>query len=217
MATAKKTTEQKKEYKTLWEALIEARHIIATTSMKKEGRNDFSKYDYFTPSQVHNLVEDACYKTGLFASFQLKRDELGVYGLLSVVHAASGEREDFMFATEIADIKGTNGAQKLGGTITYAERYAKSSVFGITDNNLDLDAQADKAPKQQPKPTNTKPASSKEEQFVAYIAKQGGLTDALKVQIKKASGTWDAKTIKELIVKSGVKTIKPEDVDAILS
>jgi len=205
-------TTQKKTTNVL-AALAEARAIISNTKMKKGGRNSYSNYDYFTPDQVHKLVEDACQKTGLVTTFQLRKDELGYYGELSLYGIESNDERSFEFRTDVPEIKATNASQKLGGMMTYTERYAKMSVFGIVDNNLDFDSQDNRA-KEKPKTTNTKPESSKEEQFVAYIKKQGGLTDALKAQLKKAP--WDATKLKELVKQSGVKTIKDSDVDAVL-
>lgn len=198
------------------QALAEARKEISSTKMKKAGRNTYSNYDYFTPDQVHKLVEDASQKANIVTTFELKKDELGYYGALHLYHIDSDTERSFEFRTDVPDIKATNASQKLGGMMTYTERYAKMSVFGIVDNNLDFDSQ-DNREKKAPAPTNTKQPASKEDAFKNYIVKQGGLTDAVKEQIKKASSLWDADTIKKLVKESGVKTIKDSDVDGILS
>ena len=39
-----------KNVKTILERLAEARKIIRGTKVKKLGHNDYSKYDYFTPT-----------------------------------------------------------------------------------------------------------------------------------------------------------------------
>lgn len=193
MSTAKTTKpaakSTPKKFKNIWEALIEARHIVSTTDVEKEGENKFAKYKYFTPSQVHSLVENACYKTGLFAGFQLLKEDDSVYGLLTVVHAETGDAQEFKYITDIADIKGANSSQKLGGTLTYAERYAKSSVFGITDNNLDLDAQTDK-PKTTPPPQKPAPSiwESKREIFITTAAKEAADSNKTNLISPKLSG-----------------------------
>lgn len=209
----------KKKTDNIWEALIEARHICSTTSVKKEGRNAFAKYDYFTPSQVHNIVENACYQTGLFAGFELLKEESVIYGVLTIVHSASKEERAFKFVTDIADIKGANSAQNLGGTLTYAERYAKSSVFGITDNNLDIDNLTDsKTSEVKPKPTPTPPQNkdkswddmkavfiSKAKKEAENFNKTEAMTRGLATLIEKAQKTYGAtgKQVMEALKEAG--------------
>ncbi len=208
MATTKKTTN-------VFQALAEARATISKTPMKKGGKNSYSNYDYFTPDQVHKLVEDACQQAKLLTTFQLRKDELGYFGELTLNHLDSDGSMTFEFRTDVPEIKATNASQKLGGMMTYTERYAKMSVFGIVDNNLDFDSQ-DNRPKQAPKPVNTKKESSNEDKFVNYLKKQGGLTDAVKKQIVAANKAWGTDKVKELIKQTGVKTIKDSDVDELL-
>lgn len=119
--------------------LAKARKIIASTEMIKEGVNKYSDYKYFTPSQVHKLVEDACQQSNILATFQLLIDGDGYFGQMDVFSIESGESMQFIVRTDVPDIKGTNIAQKIGGAMTYTERYMKQIIFGITDNNLDLD------------------------------------------------------------------------------
>lgn len=203
--------------KNVLKALSEARKAISETKMKKEGKNKFSNYDYFTPSQVHKLVEDACQKTNLLAKFDLDKDELGYFGELIVYHLESTEHLSFKLVTDVPDIKATNASQKLGGMMTYTERYLKSSAFGIVDNNLDFDAQ-DNRPKATPQVAPKAPDKSKEETFTAYVAKQGGMTNELKGMIAKAKASgWDLEKVWGLIEASGVKTIKKTDLDGLFN
>jgi len=116
-----------------------AKAEIKNSPLKKEGRNDFSKYDYFTPSQIEHLVSLACQNNDLLPIFDLVRNELGVFGKLTIYDTTSGESLSVQMATAIPEIKATNIAQQLGGCVTYTERYLKMSVFGITDNKLDFD------------------------------------------------------------------------------
>ena len=132
--------------KNLIKKLNEARVIIATTDKKKDGRNTFSNYNYFTPDQVKSLVDVACSKVGIVPVFELKRNELGVYGIITLYDMDSDETMITEMSSAIPDIKATNIAQQLGGAMTYTERYMKMSLFGITDNNLDFDSQ-DNRPK----------------------------------------------------------------------
>lgn len=124
---------------TIYEKLANAKQQIANTKMEKQGKNDFSKYSYFTPEQVSILVQKACDSCGLITLFSLKRNEFGEYGVLKVVDIETGESVEVEWATAIPEIKATNVAQQIWGCMTYTERYLKMSLFGIIDNNLDFD------------------------------------------------------------------------------
>ncbi len=143
--------------KELLNKLAAAKAEIKATKLKKEGKNTYSNYEYFTPSQIEFLVASACHNNKLLTSFDLIRNELGVYGRLTVYDLESGKSLSTEMASAIPEIKATNTAQQLGGCVTYTERYLKMSLFGITDNQLDFDTTentkkqnetATKAPKQ---------------------------------------------------------------------
>lgn len=134
----------------LIQKLAKAKAEIKATKLKKEGRNSFSNYDYFTPSQIEHLVQTVCESNNLLTKFDLERNALGVTGKLTIYNCDSEESISFEMATAIPEIKATNIAQQLGGCVTYTERYLKMSAFGITDSNLDFDAS--KETKQTEKP-----------------------------------------------------------------
>ena len=123
----------------LTEKLANAKREIKETKLKKEGKNTFSNYAYFTPSQIELLVQQACFNNRMVTKFDLVRDALGVYGTLTIFDLDSDDNIVFTMASAIPEIKATNIAQQLGGCVTYTERYLKTSAFGITDNNLDFD------------------------------------------------------------------------------
>lgn len=130
----------------LIQKIANAKKQIKETKIKKEGKNDFAKYAYFTPSQTEQLVNDVCESNGLLVKFDLIRNELGVYGRLTIFDCDSDEQLHYEMATAIPEIKATNIAQQLGGCVTYTERYLKTSAFGIVDNNLDFDAKNNTPP-----------------------------------------------------------------------
>lgn len=119
--------------------LILAKKEIKETKIRKEGKNKFSNYDYFTPTQIELLVQQACFNNKILTKFDLIRNELGVTGKLTIYDEESANVLTYEMATAIPEIKATNIAQQLGGCVTYTERYLKTSAFGITDNNLDFD------------------------------------------------------------------------------
>lgn len=116
-----------------------AKKEIRETKIKKDGRNSYSEYDYFTPTQVETLVSRVCENHSLLTKFDLIRNELGVVGQLTIFDLDSEDSIIYTMATDIPAIKATNIAQQLGGCLTYTERYLKTTAFGIIDNNLDLD------------------------------------------------------------------------------
>lgn len=124
---------------TVYSKLAKAKNQIANTKMEKAGENSFSKYKYFTPEQVAQLVQKACDENWLITVFSLKRNEYGEYGVLSVIDIDDWSEVAVEWATAIPEIKATNVAQQIGGCMTYTERYLKMSLFGIVDNNLDFD------------------------------------------------------------------------------
>ena len=147
--------------KELLNKLASAKAEIKATKLKKEGKNTYSNYEYFTPSQIEFLVASACHNNKLLTSFDLIRNELGVYGRLTVYDLESGEKLTAEMATAIPEIKATNIAQQLGGCVTYTERYLKMSLFGITDNQLDFDTTENTKKQAEPKPTKKTPEQPK--------------------------------------------------------
>lgn len=125
--------------KNLLTKLAKAKEMIAKQKTPKEWSNDFSHYDYFTPDQVNRLVQAVCGTRWLLTKFDLKRNEYGIYGTLTVYDIESWESLVFEWATAIPEIKATNVAQQIGWCMTYTERYLKMTAFWITDNSLDFD------------------------------------------------------------------------------
>lgn len=124
---------------TILEKLAKAKLSIAQTKISKEWTNDFSHYEYFTPSQVNSIVQKVCNENKLLTKFDLKRNERGVYGVLTIFDIDDWGSISFEWATAIPEIKATNVAQQIWGCMTYTERYLKMTAFWITDNSLDFD------------------------------------------------------------------------------
>jgi hypothetical protein len=114
--------------------------LIKGKNLKKQGKNTFSKYDYYTPEQVAELVTWATHEVKLLTKFDLIRNDLGISGRLSVFDIESDESPViYEMASAIPDIKATNISQQLGGAMTYTKRYLLMNAFDIVDNNLDFD------------------------------------------------------------------------------
>ncbi len=135
-----------------------ARTYIKSHPIKKDAKNEFSKYDYFSPELVADLVYKACLETESICLFNLKQDALSYYGELIFTDLESGESITTELRTDRPDIKATNITQQFGGMNTYAKRYALMSLFDIEDNSIDFDSQdntkTEKKPAQSGTPIN---------------------------------------------------------------
>lgn len=118
-----------------------ARTKIKASPIKKDAKNEYSNYNYFSPELVSKLVNDACEEANLICIFNLKHDEHGFFGEVILTDLESGESLTTIMRTCRPTIKATNETQQMGGMNTYAKRYALMSLFDIEDNTIDFDAQ----------------------------------------------------------------------------
>ena len=125
--------------KNLLKKLSEARKIIRTQSVEKKGKNNFAKYNYFTPEQIFEITSIAEEKVGLLSKFSLYEKNGVLIGKLQIWDVETGKGIPFIMRTAIPDIKGTNVAQQLGGAVTYTHRYLLTTAYKIAENHLDLD------------------------------------------------------------------------------
>ena len=130
--------------KNVLEKLATARTFIKAHPVKKDGKNTFSNYDYFTPEIVGKMVSDACIEANIICLFNLKKDELGYFGELITTDLESGESITNIMRTEKPVIKATNETQQMGGMNTYTKRYCLMSLFDIEDNTMDFDSDSSK-------------------------------------------------------------------------
>ena len=160
--------------KKVLEKLKQARDIIKSSDLKKTGRNDYSKFDYYTPEQVEALVDKACKETNSIVLCNLKADDFGLFQTLDFIDLESEERVSFEMRTKHGSITATNETQQMGGTDTYSERYIKMKVFQIKDNNLDLDSQ-DNRPKEVKQPVKPVAKLDPKREKIINLCKQLGI------------------------------------------
>jgi len=142
----------------IYNKLQEARELVRNGGYKKDGKNTYSKYDYFTPENVETIVHDVCQKTGTICITRLINSEYGLHQELDFLDIEKPEELiTFTLATKHGEMKATNDAQQMGGTDTYSERYIKMKVFQIKDNNLDPDSQDNRPAKPVAQKAPTKP------------------------------------------------------------
>lgn len=167
--------------------ISQARDKIKSSDLKKAGRNNHSKYDYYTPEQVSQLINEACRDLKLINLFELKRNELGLEGFITVYDLESDEKIVFNMATDMPKMTATNAAQQLGGAVTYTERYLLMSIYDIKDNNLDFD-------------TTTKSAAKNTQQKKQIERELKG---------SEVEAKWNGKIYKDSIVYIDDNPIKP--------
>jgi hypothetical protein len=163
----------------LYEKQLEAIRIIKKKDLKKAGHNDFSKYDYYTPEQVNQLVTNACLEVKTLPKFDLIRNELGIVGRLQIFDVENMETQPLVYemASDIPNIKATNVSQQLGGAMTYTKRYLYMDAFEIADNSLDFDT-TENTVKNNGKKTTEKPIfpADKFNDTVKWLKNGGKLT-----------------------------------------
>ena len=154
---------------------------IKESDVKKLGRNDYSGYDYFTPEQIEQIVSNECKAEQLFYKFDLIRNDLGIFGKLSVYDLENEKAEPVIYemASDIPTIKATNIAQQFGGSMTYTKRYLMMNAFNITDNNLDHDTTQ-----------NTQKRAEKPEVEITWLTKEQ-FDAAMQSDVKGISATLE--------------------------
>ena len=194
---------------TIEDKLLQARKLIKETSLKKEGTNKFSNYDYFTPTQVSHLVDTVCQELKMLPIFSLKKDEFGLYGTLTLgdIDEPAGEGITIQMRTEMPSITATNMTQQMGGCETYTKRYMLMSLFDICDNNLDFDSQDNraKAPMKVEKQAEKIADSMKPDDDIALNIRLSGTMEEL-------HEIWDKLDKKEQKHYSSLVTIRKKEI-----
>ena len=174
-----------------------ARTFIKSKKLKKDGTNEYSKYNYYTPEYVDSLVNEACIEANIICLFNLQCDQFGYFGEISTFDLESGENIVTIMRTAQPLITATNATQQMGGMNTYTKRYAFMSLFGIEDNTIDFDSQ-----------DNTKKTTSQPKQDAPQKEWINPNTDRWKEAVKALqSGTV---TIQKIKIKYNIS--KPNEL-----
>ena len=122
--------------------------------ISKDAKNPFFKSNYASLSHILTEIQEPLEKSGLVIS-QFP-DKEGLTTIL--IHAESGE---YLEATYIMPVAKQNDPQALGSSITYARRYAVSSILSLKID--DDDAETAMKSVRNPKPEDTRPWLNKGE------------------------------------------------------
>lgn len=146
--------------------------------ISKDAKNPFFKSNYASLPHILQEIADPMEKAGLVISQFPNGDGLTTM----LIHAESGE---FISATYTLQVVRHNDPQAQASAISYARRYAISSVMNLQISDDDGEA-AMKPLRQAPVPVKVEPT---EEQF-AYIVRYLNGTDAQQKQAKEAMSKY---------------------------
>lgn len=129
--------------KNIYQKLNDARLELQGLNLKKTGRNDYSKYDYYELGDFLPSVLIIFGKLGLTSKLDILRTELGEVASLTIINSDNPvEKEVFTSPTAEAEIgkkkDGSGGAdaiQNLGGKITYMRRYLMLVALEIVETD----------------------------------------------------------------------------------
>jgi hypothetical protein len=155
---------------------------IREAGINKDGNNTFSKYKYFTPEGVDEMIYLAINDLDIFIEFNLIREANGdINGNLEITNCSNPEDSlSYIMASAIPSITATNVSQQLGGAMTYTRRYMLMSAFMISDNSADPDSKDNSKPEALQLPW-LNPNTEQWKSAIKYLV-DGGNIDAIKTK-----------------------------------
>jgi hypothetical protein len=178
-ATFKQTTpmEKSQSIQNLTQGLAKFHAMVGKIS--KDAKNPFFKSNYASLPHIITEVSEPLEKAGLILSQFPNGDGLTTM----LIHAESGE---YISATYTLQVVRQNDPQAQGSAISYARRYAITSILNLAISDDDGEA-ATRPVRQAPAVVKTKPT---DEQF-AYIVRYLNGTDAQRKQAKEALSKYE--------------------------
>jgi len=163
---------------------------IKVGKIKKDAKNPFFKSNYASLSNILTEVQDPLNESGLVIT-QFP-DEQGLVSML--IHAESGQ---YISSNYQMPVSKPNDPQALGSSITYARRYAISSILSLNVEDDDGNNGAEK-PKSQ---TDSRPWLNQGEKLdaaIEYIINGGALAT---IESKYQLSTEIRNNLKETLKK----------------
>ena len=120
----------------IYEKIETIRVELASSNLKKSGKNSFANFEYFTLDDFIPKINELMLKHKLFSNFSIEANA----ATLTFINIEKMD-EQVIFKSPIADaeIKGTTPIQCLGGVHTYMRRYLYLNAFEIVEPDM-LDA-----------------------------------------------------------------------------
>ena len=124
--------QQTEDIQELAKALLEFHKLLSNTSLKKDSKNPHLRNEYLSLDNILQTVRPLLNECGLVVT----QDLAGDYLVSTIMHTSGQMRVSSMPFHAMDANRGTNKLQAIGGGITYARRYAISSILSI---NVDVD------------------------------------------------------------------------------
>lgn len=130
--------------------------ITNELKVKKNGKNTFSKYDYFKLEDITEALNPLLEKYNVWMHYNLTQNEpkegrepsfRGVLALMDAIDPTN--KIEYVADIERAEVKGASGIQMSGATLTYGKRQAVMNAFNLSEDDDDpnSDANDSKNPK----------------------------------------------------------------------
>lgn len=109
--------------------------------VKKNGKNTFSKFEYFKLEDILDELNPLLLKHGLFMTYSLTKknydNESQIYVSSLVLKNAENPEDKVEYTADIdkADMKGATNIQMSGATLTYGKRWAVMNAFNLAEND----------------------------------------------------------------------------------
>lgn len=126
---------------TIYKKLNEARKKFHSLEMKKSGRNDFAKYNYFELSDFIKPILTIFDELGLCGVVSFDKD----IATLRIIDTETSETFSITSPMGSAALKGCHEVQNIGAVETYQRRYLWMAAFEIIEQDA-VDASTGKEP-----------------------------------------------------------------------
>jgi hypothetical protein len=102
---------------------------LQNSKLKKSGRNEYTKFEYFELSDFLPKINDMCNERGVITLFRATKE-------IAALEITDGkDKVIFEVPFSIPEMKGSNETQKIGGAITYYRRYLFLIAFEIVESD----------------------------------------------------------------------------------
>ncbi|GKX65614.1 ERF family protein [Inconstantimicrobium mannanitabidum] len=117
----------------IYQKLQKCRVEIQNKKIKATGKNEYSNYEYLELSDFLPAVNEVAKNNNLCTLFQFGIEK----ATLTIIDTEDlNSKIEFSTPVAIAQLKGCNQMQNVGGTQTYARRYLYMSAFEISESDL---------------------------------------------------------------------------------
>lgn len=144
-----------------------ARIYMQEEGIKKEGRNNFAKYDYYTLATLNPAFNRALYKARLCSHVQVT-EQIAMLTIVDIDNPSS----EILFSMPFtpAEMKGVTKIQEWGSSVSYFTRYLILEAMQIGECEVDVDSEEQsearaKAEKQKGRVKKDSSQESNEETF----------------------------------------------------